>query len=131
MGIDYRIYVCYTWGMEITGQDKDQSMRQYTIYALVAANHRDVVMYVGATCAPVRNRLSKHYTEAIRRRNTSPCSRWIKRNYLEGVLVSARVIEVCKESEWEEKERKWIRYYRLRNPDLLNRKPGGLTSRGV
>jgi hypothetical protein len=105
-------------------------MRQYTIYALVAANC-DSVMYVGATCTPVNKRLSKHYSEALRRRNPSPCSRWIRRLYSEQTRITIRIIEMCEESEWQEKERKWIRHYRSQNPNLLNRKPGGLTSRNV
>lgn len=103
-------------------------MRTYTIYSLLAKDS-DTVMYVGVTCGRLNSRLSKHRTEALRRRNTSPCAQWIRRLHAVGQTITIHAIEVCHESEWQEKERHWIRFFRLVNPGLLNIKPGGITSK--
>lgn len=103
-------------------------MKTYTIYGLLAKDS-NVIMYVGVTCRKLTSRLSKHRTDALRRRNTSPCSQWIRRLHAAKQTIVIHAIEVCLEEQWQEKERYWIRYFKLVNPDLLNIKPGGIKSK--
>lgn len=53
-------------------------------------------------------------------------SNWINSILKKGIQPTLVILEKVKYSEWEEKEKQWIKYYRKNNPKNVNTLDGGV-----
>lgn len=79
-----------------------------------------LVKYVGKTNDPAY-RLRKHLTE---KNNTYKCQ-WVKGLKALGLQPILEIIDECSLSDWEQKERFYIRLYKAIGANLVNTLPGG------
>jgi hypothetical protein len=82
-------------------------MEQYKIYSLKDPETNEI-RYVGKTISPLYKRLSSHYRD----KNISYKTHWINSLKEKGVKPIIKIIEICDENNWEEREKYWISYYR-------------------
>lgn len=87
-------------------------MSSVSIYALADPISPDRIRYIGKTQKPLHRRLAEHVAE--RNRAVSHCHRknWVKRLVLEGRTPVIWPIEVCDQSNWIEKEKHWISFFK-------------------
>lgn len=90
----------------------------------------DRIRYVGKSVNP-DNRLRDHLKEAKEKHSKYnhshyPKNKWILKNIKLGVEIKYKILEICDINSWEEKEKKWIKYYRDNsNYEMLNIDDGG------
>jgi hypothetical protein len=89
------------------------------IYSLIDPT-TELVRYVGKTCDPT-SRLRKHLTE---KNKTFKCQ-WIKGLKAKGLQPKMEILDECEASNWEEKERFYIRLFKAVGATLVNTLPGG------
>jgi hypothetical protein len=95
------------------------------IYALLDGT---IIKYVGKSDDPHRRKHS-HITESIKgNSNTHKCN-WINKMISNNKEIGLRILETVSYSEWEEKEKFWIKHYGLEN--LVNVTIGGLGNIGI
>lgn len=94
-------------------------MEEYKIYSLNDPI-TDEVRYVGKTVSLLSKRLSSHYQD----KKISYKTHWI--NSLKEINLKPiiKLIEICNETNWQEREKYWISYYRERTK-LTNYLDGG------
>lgn len=98
------------------------------IYALLEPDD-NVVRYVGKTVGSVTERVGHHYTEA-RSGHVSHKCHWLRQLLAAGRMARWVVLDVAG-SDWAEREREWIAFYRALFGDLLtNLADGGGGSLG-
>lgn len=98
----------------------------YYFYVLFAADNPERIRYVGVTSKTIPIRFSQHKYNALHEDHRSmPVSKWMYSVYKKGGEVKYQEIDSCPESEWEDREKYWVAYYRERFPDLLNLQSGG------
>ena len=91
------------------------------IYALVDPRY-EKVRYVGKTIN-LQNRYEQHLYWFD---NSNPRKdRWIKGLAKHGLKPELAILEQCNQSNWEEREKYWIAYYRGVHSDLINITDGG------
>lgn len=90
------------------------------IYALVDPRNGDI-RYVGKTIFPER-RLTCHINE--KKSNRSKIS-WIAELRQEQLLPEMRILETCAETNWEDREKHWIKHGHEVGWKLLNKTEGG------
>lgn len=90
------------------------------IYALVDPRNDDI-RYVGKTIFPER-RLTCHINE--KRSNRSKIS-WITELRQEQLSPEMRILETCDETNWEDREKFWIKHGHESGWKLLNKTEGG------
>jgi hypothetical protein len=79
-----------------------------------------LVRYVGKTINR-DERFRKHLSE----NNGTLKSKWVMGLRSQGLSPVFEIIEECLDSEWQEKERAYIRLYKSIGANLLNQMPGG------
>jgi len=96
------------------------------IYGLVDPRF-GVVRYVGFTSKTLKQRTVRHIQESVAPRSSHyRKSRWIVSIMSEGIEPTAVLLEeVPPDADWQEAERRWIKYYRDRGNDLCNHTDGG------
>lgn len=94
-------------------------MEEYKIYSLNDPNTNEV-KYVGKTVSPLSKRLSSHYRD----KSHSYKTHWICSLKDENLKPIIKLIEICSEDNWEEREKYWISYYR-KITNLTNYLDGG------
>ena len=95
-------------------------MKKIYIYSLKDPE-TDEVRYIGKT-TNINKRLRAHITRS--KTNTYHSARWIKSLINKGLKPNIELVEECTESNWVEREKFWISYYRERF-DLTNILDGG------
>jgi group I intron endonuclease len=95
-------------------------MKTIYIYTLSDPISNDI-RYVGKTVNPTK-RYRKHLKESSRRGYHSSC--WINSLLTNGVEPIITVIEICDDSNWDEREKYWIELY-SKQYDLTNIHEGG------
>lgn len=95
-------------------------MKIYQIYGLYCP-FTDQLRYIGATSMSLKRRLLYHGYRA--RKQNSKRDIWLRS--LMPLKPIIQPIEVCDESNWEEKERYWISKFRDEGFDLVNNSGGG------
>jgi len=91
------------------------------IYVLIDPRNNKV-KYVGKT-VNLQNRFEQHiywFTGSNPRKEN-----WIKKLIKEGLRPEMLVIEQCDYSNWQEREKFWISFYRQKSTDLTNISDGG------
>ncbi len=97
-------------------------MRKVQIYKLVDPRYPDIVRYVGKTMMKdIKLRLAGHICSSKELKYWS--QRWVNKIMNEGVRPEIHLLEVCDESNWEEKEQFWIK--KFRSEHLTNWEDGG------
>lgn len=94
--------------------------KQYQIYALCDPITGEV-RYIGKTINQLHKRLSGHWRD--KRKNYK--THWINSLKEQGLKPTIKLIEICEESNWEDRERYWIAFYRSINDRLTNWLEGG------
>lgn len=94
-------------------------METYKIYSLNDPI-TDEVRYIGKTVSPLHKRLSSHYRE----KRYSYKNNWISSLKKQGLKPIIKLVEICNSTNWEERERYWIKYYRTITK-LTNELDGG------
>ena len=94
-------------------------MEEYKIYSLNDPETNEV-RYVGKTVSPLHKRLSSHYRD----KKHSYKTHWISTLKEKNLKPIIKLIEICNENNWEEREKFWIAYYR-KNSNLTNYLDGG------
>jgi hypothetical protein len=93
------------------------------IYGLFDPRNPEVVMYVGKGLS---QRASQHWKDFLSKGMTTnaPLRLWFNKLRSEGVELGWCFLEENL-VDWENAERKWIAYWREKNPELCNVAPGG------
>lgn len=99
------------------------SIPQAYIYALTDPTSNEV-RYIGKT-NELQRRYTAHLAHATNENDRSHRANWIRKLASQGREPGMIVLEVCDESEWRERERHWIRYYRDQDARLTNGDDGG------
>jgi GIY-YIG catalytic domain len=94
-----------------------------SIYALVDPRTL-IIRYIGKTVATLKRRCRQHIKE-MNRLNT-PKNAWIRSLQGQGLSPLIWLVEQCEPSQWEERERLWIRVFKSL-PGFLNVSAGGDT----
>ena len=95
-------------------------VRTVSIYSLIDPR-TNKVRYIGKTVLTLQKRLYHHLYD---KSDTHKC-RWIKSLMQLNLVPIIQEIEKCLESEWEERERVWIAYYKKYGDCLTNCTDGG------
>lgn len=93
------------------------------IYALSDPRDGDNIRYVGKSINPYK-RVTLHMTPSELALGTHKCQ-WLKSLKRDNVKPFVRILEVCTDENWVERERYWIRYYRDSGYKLVNIADGG------
>lgn len=101
-----------------------------TIFIYKLSSSEGDIRYIGKT-TNIKRRLSAHISEAKKAKGKRHVLNWISNLLSKGELPIITVIEVCNESNWQEREQYWIDYYRKIVPNLCNLADGGLGGSGV
>lgn len=101
-----------------------------TTYIYVLKCPEGNIRYVGKTNSP-KKRLSSHISEAKKGKGRRHVLNWIHSLLSKSLKPSMEIIERCNESNWQEKERYWVEYYRNVIPNLCNNADGGLGGSGT
>jgi hypothetical protein len=96
------------------------TMNTTFIYALVDPRNNEV-RYIGKSDNPVKRFKDGHLCD----KETHPKVSWIKSLRKLGLLPVLQIIEEVSFSDWQERERYWIAYYRERGERLTNLCEGG------
>lgn len=94
-------------------------MKEYKIYSLNDPITNEV-RYVGKTVSALYKRLSSHYRDKKKSYKTN----WIKSLKKLKLKPTINLIEICKEKNWQDREKFWIKYYRSK-VKLTNLLEGG------
>lgn len=94
-------------------------MEEYKIYSLNDPETNEV-RYVGKTVSPLYKRLSSHYRD----KKKSYKTHWIESLKEKKLKPIIKLIEICDENNWEEREKYWISYFR-KHSRLTNYLDGG------
>ena len=98
----------------------------YNFYVLFDENDEESIRYVGTTCRKISQRFSQHkYCAMHPEKRGLPVHKWMYSRYKEGINICYKQIDSCEESEWEEREKYWISYYKKLGHNLLNIDSGG------
>lgn len=89
------------------------------IYALIDPSTQQI-RYVGKSDDP-KDRLRRHLGDGANIHKT----RWIAKLKRQGLIPLLHILEEVPYSQWQEKERYWIAYYREQGCSLLNKTDGG------
>lgn len=100
-------------------------MKSRTIYGLRCPILKEI-RYIGATSQSLARRLQKHMADS----RETPKGLWIRKLKQNGLGPEIVEIKVCKESEWEDQERYYIKIFRTRG-HLLNVVAGGMGTEGL
>jgi hypothetical protein len=82
-------------------------MEGYKIYGLIDPETKEV-RYVGKTVSPLHKRLSSHYND----KSISYKTHWINSLKEKKLKPIIKILEVCNEDNWQEREKYWISHYR-------------------
>lgn len=82
-------------------------MEEYKIYSLNDPI-TDEVRYIGKTVSLLSKRLSSHYKD----KKISYKTHWINSLKEKGLKPIIKLVEFCDETNWQEREKYWIGYYR-------------------
>lgn len=93
------------------------------IYALKCPED-NIVKYVGKS-TDVNKRVVKHLSHAIDNPQLEGKPKWLRELHEKGLSPIVGIIEVCNDSNWEEREIYWISRYKQVNPNLFNKAKGG------
>lgn len=99
------------------------------IYALVDPRTGDV-RYVGKTSQKLRTRLRAHINRSAESRGARHCASWIASLSDIGIAPEIRALEQLPGPDWEEAEKRWIRFYRESGAQLVNMTEGGGSHKG-
>ena len=94
-------------------------MKEYKIYVLKNPETH-VVKYVGVTTRSLNQRLYQHLSEARNKTGTYKIN-WIRSLLKNNKKPIIDLLEICNETNWEEREKYWINFY----PNLTNTDIGG------
>lgn len=97
----------------------------YTFYTLRSSDEPERVRYVGVTSSTLKKRFQGHKGEARGKHRSQPVHHWMYKKYQEGLDIICEELDKCSESEWKEREKYWVSYYRKIEPELLNLQDGG------
>lgn len=100
------------------------------IYTL--CDPRDLeIRYVGVTVRTLKQRLTGHISDAKRGRESCHRNNWIKGILAAGLVPLIAELEVVPhDATWQDRERFWIREYRLKGYNLCNLTDGGEGAKG-
>ena len=101
-----------------------------TTYIYVLKCPEGNIRYVGKTDNP-KKRLSSHISEAKKGKGRRHVLNWIHSLLSESLKPSMEIIEICDESNWQERDKYWVEYYRNIIPNLCNNADGGLGGTGT
>ena len=100
-------------------------MKKVWIYALVDNRKPDEMRYIGYSTNP-QQRLQQHinkWNEEAKRQFHK--ARWIRKVLSDGGQIAIVILDECTESNYQEREQHWIRYYRKAGHPLTNMTDGG------
>lgn len=86
--------------------------RPVTIYALSDPRKPQLIRYIGKTTQRLRKREYSHLVDAKRDSKQNRRANWINKLTREGVRPIAWPIEICDTSNWEEREKYWIAFFK-------------------
>lgn len=99
---------------------------QYYFYILTANDDPDNVRYVGVTTRTIKQRMHGHkYNAKHAHKRVQPVHKWIWSKMEKNIEISITQIDECEKSEWENREKYWVKHYRDLGFDLLNVSEGG------
>lgn len=94
------------------------------IYGLYDPREPHIVKYVGKTKMTLIKRLQAHIDESKKSNSLTHKINWIKKLLKENIRPEIRLIEICEENIWQEKEKYYIKKYR-KVFNLTNTSDGG------
>lgn len=98
----------------------------YNFYVLSTSVDKENIRYVGVTTRTVQQRFYGHKYCAIHEEKRGlPVHKWMYSHYEKGEDIIVKQIDSCVESEWQEREKYWISYYKDLGYQLLNISEGG------
>lgn len=93
------------------------------IYGLYSTEDHKI-RYVGKTKSSLKNRLSSHKYDALKKKTKNHKCNWIRSVYNDGFSIGIELIAITDEEHWEEQEIYWISSLKESN-DLTNELKGG------
>lgn len=96
-------------------------MKKYKIYCLKHPVSSEI-RYIGVTTKELNQRLYHHKYVAKHKINNTHVTNWINSLLKDNLLPIIELIEICNESNWQEKEMYWISFY----TNLTNISKGGI-----
>jgi hypothetical protein len=94
--------------------------KRVSIYVLKDPRTNEI-RYVGKTKRSLKIRLSEHLQQKAKDHH----SRWINSLLKQNLQPLIEEVEKCSNSNWEEREKFWIQYYKNLNFNLTNSNDGG------
>lgn len=99
---------------------------KYHIYVLSSSEDPENIRYVGVTSKKVSERFSQHkYCANHSEKRGLPVHKWMYSKYKDGGTILVKEIDSCDESEWENREQYWIKFYKDQGYNLMNLDKGG------
>lgn len=99
-------------------------MNAVTIYALAHPKLPDVIRYIGKTGLPLSGRLKYHLYDLKPHRPKCHRRSWLRSLVNSGIRPIIWPLEICQESEWQNREKYWISFFKPLGM-LTNTTPGG------
>lgn len=100
--------------------------KELYIYCLYTEGEE--IKYIGKT-DNLNKRLSEHVYRS--KKNKTHKDRWIQKRLKENKEILIKLIEVCNENSWEDREKYWIKYYRNTENGITNHSDGGYSGGGI
>lgn len=101
-------------------------MANYNFYTLSASSDINNIRYVGVTTKSVIERFYGHkYCAMHPEKRGLPVHKWMYSHYEKGEDIIVTQIDSCDESEWENREKYWIDFYKKGGCLLTNISEGG------
>jgi len=94
------------------------------VYIYYLKDKEGNIRYIGKTIN-IKRRLYSHIAEAKRNKTNRYSCNWIKGLLNKSQKPLIEIIEICNESNWKDREKYWIKYYKELNYKLCNLCDGG------
>ena len=103
-----------------------EKQKIYYFYILFSEENPLDIRYVGVTQVGIKKRFYQHkYCATHKNKRGLPVHKWMYSRYLKGDKIGYKQIDSCYESEWQERERYWISFYKKKGFKLMNIDKGG------
>lgn len=94
------------------------------IYVLIDPRTNEY-RYIGKTVVSLKERLRGHFSQSMRTKKPGHKENWIRGLLAKNVKPVIKVIEVCSEENWQDRERYWIAFGKKEGWPITNLSPGG------
>ncbi|MCQ2737244.1 MAG: GIY-YIG nuclease family protein [archaeon] len=95
--------------------------KKYYFYTLQSSDAPNEIRYVGVTTQSLKQRFSEHkYKANSQKYRSQPVHKWMFSKFQSKLNIIIKYLDECLESEWKDREKYWIKFYKDSGAKLLN-----------